>query len=290
MCRVTPARRLFAALATSLVLAGPAESQVRGPAPAVLDRPVYQGHAAHAPVPAKLHVKNEAGSNGLGLCVISSVLSDGLAQQVPGLNIPGPGESNLPGRSDKVSDAPGKGSQLWRLAKARPGGYDPYKLPELIEEIYGSKDRAPAGATYVNIQSKDVSVLQTLTHKGIPVGITVDNGSHMVSLDEFTVGGVAIWHDNNDPARWHAEPASTFVQRITCPPTGLFWAFAWTKPIPSATADGTFIVLGLIGAGGIILFFTLRRRDDAAKPDYRTDDTSRDLLLSRYAPDRPGLP
>lgn len=289
MRHAIPPYRLIAVLAMSLVPSGQASAQVQGPKPNVLDRPIYQGHTAHAVVPVKYHVRNESGSDGSGLCVVSSVLSNGLAQRVPGLDIPGPGTSNIPGQYGKISNAPGKGSRFWKSAKSQPGGYDPYKLPDLIEAIYGHKDRAPAGARYVNIQSKDVKILQTLTHKGIPVGITVDGGAHMVSLNEFTIGGVAIWHDNNYPGQWHAESADVFARRVICPLNGLFWAFAWTKPIPTANEDGIPLVVFSVIGGLIFVIFFSRRKRVAATPENRAGDDPRNLLIAYYA-DRTSLP
>jgi hypothetical protein len=93
-----------------------------------LPTPTYRGIKPTAPIPVELHVRNEGGSDRQGLCVISSVLAAGMAQGVPGLNIPGYDERT--GRN-----MPGKGSALWREAKSQPGGYSPDKLAALLNRI-----------------------------------------------------------------------------------------------------------------------------------------------------------
>ena len=91
----------------------------------VLTTPIYQGTTATAPIPPESHLRNEGGSDGAGLCVIASAVVNGIWQGVPGMA--------TPGRDDRTGQpAPGKGSPLWRAAKAAPGGYHPTKLEQLI--------------------------------------------------------------------------------------------------------------------------------------------------------------
>jgi hypothetical protein len=215
------------------------------------DAPAYNGQRASAPIPTQYHIINEGGSDGAGLCVISSVLANGLYQGVPGLDVPG-----LDQRSGRT--AAGKGSQLWRTAKALPGGYGPSKLAGLVEATV-------PGEPYASYLGRDTGVLDRLSRVGYPVGVTMNTGSlysyrlihHMVSLAHYRSGGWAMVRDNNDrPGIFRAMPASEFDRRWI--DGGYGWAWAWTR-LPAAEAGGTL----LIAIAAVAVIAIQRRRLDA---------------------------
>lgn len=204
-----------------------------------LTAPTYQGVTATAPIPPEMHVRNEGGSDGAGLCVISSILANGQYQHVP----------DLEGAKDSL---------LWRTAKSRPGGYSPSKLEQLVSETMPNEK----WAEYVG---RDPSVLDTLSRKGYPIGATMNTGAlygyrpihHMVSLIEYRNNGLACVVDNNDPGKYHWMPASEFARRWIDGGTG--WAWIWTRlPAPTlATAVGG---VSLIFAAVVLLIASHRVR------------------------------
>lgn len=234
----------------------------------VLDRPEYQGRPARAPVPAADHVRNECGSLKAqdGLCVPSSILSNGLAQGVPGLNVPGRGTSNVPGNWSQIDDAPGKGSKFWRTVKSRPGGYWPTRLDNLLKELYGQGEAVPYGAHYMCVMDDRPELLDSLSAKGYPLALTTDNGSHMISYDHWDMHGVSIYHDNNAPGIWHAVPARTALARSIDRASQKYFLFVWTdRPrgsIAGAATDPQAIAIGVLGLTVVVL--VVRRRKQAA--------------------------
>ena len=65
--------------------------------------PAFRGRTASAYIPPGMHIENEGGIDGAGLCVIASNVLDGVFQRVPELR-------------------DGKNSATWKAAKRAPGG------------------------------------------------------------------------------------------------------------------------------------------------------------------------
>ncbi len=190
--------------------------------------PSFNGVKASAPLPAHLHVRNEGGSDGAGLCVLSSCLLNGMYAEVPGLSTPG-----LDERSGKM--VPGKGSAFWREGKLQPGGYGPDKLERHVK-------RTLPGVKYGSYVGTDPAILDGLSRKGIPIGATMNTGElynwqmihHMISLAEYRLRGWACVVDNNDPGRFHWMTADEFNRRWI--DGGIGWAF-WFLKLPRQAAS-----------------------------------------------------
>jgi hypothetical protein len=200
--------------------------------------PQRDGERASAPIPPEMHVRNEEGSGPGpdGLCVISSVLANGMYQRVPGMDIDGP--------DDEGQTKAGKGSDLWRTAKGRWGGYSPSKLEALIAET----NPAEKWGSYVGA---DPSILDDLSRQGYPIGATMNTGRlyryapihHMVSLIHYRTGGQACVVDNNNPGVYSWMPAVEFAKRWIDGGTG--WAFVWTRRPPSLSSRVLIIALAV---------------------------------------------
>lgn len=221
--------------ALALSLSGVARAQApdfRGEAHTAV--PTYRGESASAPIPPSLHVKNEGGSDGAGLCVISSILANGMYQGVPGLE-------------------GGKGSQLWRTAKSRPGGYEPGKLTRLIDEVHPGEGK-------FSYYGSDTRVLDRLSRDGYPIGATMGTGArygyrpiaHMVSLLHYREDGAACVVDNNFPGEYTWMPAGEFARRWKS--WGEGWAWIWTRKPGEAAGVEWVVVLVAIGAAGVVLY------------------------------------
>lgn len=219
----------------------------------VLDKPVYRGERASAPIPAELHIRNEGGSDGAGLCVVSSILANGLYQKVPAL-------------------AGGKDSKLWRLAKSRPGGHFPEKLANLVGEAAPGEKYASRVGTG---SAEDRELLERVNRAGYPVGVTMNTGKlygympihHMVSLVHYRKNGWTMIVDNNRPGFYSAFPSSEFHRRW--PDMGTTWMWFWTRlPVSPASQQG-------VAVGVLLCFFALaalavveiNRRTPAALPE-----------------------
>ena len=208
----------------------------------ILDTDTYRGVHAQAPVPVQYHVRNEGGSDSAGLCVYSSVLANGMAQGVPGLNVPGPGTSNLPGNTDRVPNAPGKGSALWRYVKARPGGSYPEKLARDLDAVMPGEPRA-------DYYGRDPRVLDAWSKDGYPIACTMNTGkfyggqriAHMISVPHYQSDGYTCVADNNNPGRYSWMPTGEFNRRQD---GGVFWAFVWLRRASTA-AGGTLALLAI---------------------------------------------
>lgn len=220
------------------------------------ETPSYRGVDANAPIPPEVHFHNEGGSDGAGLCVICSVVFDGLYQGVPGLDVPGRDE-----RSGAMVG--GKGSALWLAAKRAPGGYHPEKLAELV-------GRVMPGEQYASYLGSDYEVLKALSAKGYPVAVTMNTGSlygyrpiaHMVSGVHFDDSYACIV-DNNDPGRYYWMPKSEFLRRWMT--GGVGWAWWWLR-LPTVAQASMLTALAAIGACvlnmvNLILVDVARRRD-----------------------------
>jgi hypothetical protein len=192
-----------------------------------LTSPSYQGTEANAPIPAEMHIRNEGGSDGQGLCVIASSIINGEYQGVPGI-------AGL-----------GKESPLWEAAKRRPGGYFPEKLTKLIDEVLPEEK-------YANYLQSDPSILHRLSAEGYAIGATMNTGqlynyqhiAHMISLNHYQTDKWACVVDNNDPGKYHWMPAKEFDHRWTDGGTG--WAFVWTrKKIDGGRETEAYILLAM---------------------------------------------
>lgn len=226
----------------------------------VTTAPEYHGREANAPIPPEVHFHNEGGSDGAGLCVICSVILNGIYQGVPGLDVPGRDERT--GR-----DVGGKGSELWLAAKRAPGGYSPEKLAELVKRVM-------PGERYVSYLGDDYEVLKKLSAQGYPVAVTMSTGSlygyrtvaHMVSGIHFDDDYACIV-DNNDPGRYYWMPKQEFLRRWMT--GGIGWAWWWLRhPLLRLAAYGAVHFIGpilLLLASACLLYGT-RRRLDGPKP------------------------
>lgn len=215
--------------------------------------PALEGRSANAPIPSEFHIKNEGGSDGAGLCVISSVLANGSYQGVPGLE-GGAGEA-------------GKQSTLWRTAKSRPGGYYPEKLAELVDEVM-------PGEGYASFLDTDPAVLDRLSKMGYAIGLTMNTGelydwqkiSHMVSNVHFDWANDLACHvDNNRPGVYVWTTAKETLRRAIDGAAGEYWAWIWTRlpDVAGAAAEQPLVVLFLAGAL-VILAYARRTRLAAA--------------------------
>lgn len=107
--------------------------------------PVFRGLRANAPIPPGMHIENEGGVDGAGLCVIASNVLDGVYQVVPEL-------------------ASGKNSATWKAAKRAPGGYSPSKLKRLW-------DRVGMTTPYASVEAgvdEVCAVVEHYTGMGVP--------------------------------------------------------------------------------------------------------------------------
>lgn len=225
----------------------------------VTPTPEYRGVTASAPIPGSAHLRNEGGSDGAGLCVISAGITNGIYQGIPGLDAAGYDEWT---RTQK----PGKGSKLWRTAKSRPGGYGPDKLASLIEEVMPEEK----WASYVGT---DFRVLDQLSRMGYPIAATMSTGQlygyapihHDVSLLHYRTNEWACVEDNNDPGKYHWMPAKEFDRRTI--DGGVFWAWIWTSLPASGESPFAVAFVALAALGGLAVAF----RPDPDDPP--TEDT-----------------
>lgn len=216
----------YALLMAVLLWCAPASAQLLdGKREQHQQEPKYNGTTANAPIPANLHVRNEGGSDGAGLCVIASLRINGRYQGVPGVE------------------------QIWARAKTRPGGYSPDKLQGLLDETVP----AEKWASYVG---RDTGILDQLSRAGYPIGATMNTGElygyapihHMVSLLHYDRSkDLAMVVDNNRPGVYSWMTAREFDRRWIDGGTG--WAFVWTrKAALMAKAGGVILVAAMLAA------------------------------------------
>lgn len=197
----------------------------------------HEGVRASAPIPPHMHMRNEGGSDGAGLCVICSIIINGRYQGVPGLE-------------------GGKNSALWKAAKNAPGGYSPDKLARLLRQVMPDEKYA----SYLGTGSaKDRAVLEKLSKAGYPIGATMNTGRtynympihHMVSLIHYRMGGWACFVDNNKPGTYSWIPADEWDRRW--PDMGMAWAWIWTRLPVIATFGLSTLALVLLAVGIFIV-------------------------------------
>jgi len=207
----------------------------------ITEVPEWRGVKASAPIPSWMHILNEGGSDGAGLCVIASNVIDGTYQDVPGLN-------------------EGKESPVWLLAKKRPGGYYPSKLEALFREA----GLQTAWFSAEGSADELLPVIEYYTGQGIPVGVTMNTGrfyqyqtiAHMVSCLHLDANWACIV-DNNNPGYYHWMPRDEFARRLTGGRVG--WIVALLK---LATSETAFMLVyaaagALIAAAFVLVFSTL---------------------------------
>jgi hypothetical protein len=201
--------------------------------------PSYRGTPANAPIPPAMHWRNEGGSDGAGLCVISSLKINGNYQGVPDLD------------------------ELWRVAKSRPGGYSPTKLEDLLAQVMPDEK----WASYVGT---DPTVLHRLSGMGYPIGSTMNTGElynygrihHMISLVHFDrERDLACVVDNNQPGIYSWMTTREYLSRWVDGGTG--WAFVWLRKLP---ADFESLAVLLLAGGAIAAICIARRPKPVPAP------------------------
>lgn len=199
---------------------------------AVTDGPSYQATQANAPIPAHLHQRNTGGSDGAGLCVIASLVTNGRYQGV----------------GEQVE-------ALWDEARRRPGGYYREKLDDLI------RGAAP-GLKYAQYEGTDPAPLVRWSAAGYPVGVTYGTGAlygyqpiaHMVSLSHLDDQWAAII-DNNNPGKWSWMPAREFARRWT-----LTGGQGWAVLLQYGPGASPALAWAIAGAAALLLAAVVRRR------------------------------
>ena len=197
-----------------------------------LDQPRYQGTTANAPIPPELHIRNEGGSDGAGLCVISSILANGMYQGVPGLE-------------------GGKRSTLWRDAKSRPGGYYPGKLEDLLK-------RTMPGEKWFSWEGDGTDLVAAYSAKGFPIGATMNTGAlygyqpihHMISVIHLDDSWACVV-DNNDPGKYHWMPRREYDRRFVDGKQG--WGFVWLRDPVAAGGDLLILASVLMVAACVLI-------------------------------------
>lgn len=199
----------------------------------VTDVPEWNGVHANAPIPPDLHIKNEGGSDGAGLCVISSILANGRYQHVPGLE-------------------GGKQSDLWLTAKSRPGGYYPGKLEELLKEVM-------PGEKWFSWEGDGTDLVAKYSADGYPVATTTNTGAlygyqsihHMISNAHLDAEWACIV-DNNDPGKYHWMPRAEFDRRFVDGQQG--WGFVWLRK-PHVFAVALILSAFLLAASAGLVYY-----------------------------------
>lgn len=233
----------------------------------VTSEPTYKGETLSAPSPKWSHVRNELDANGKGsgMCTISSVVSAGMSQGVPGFNVAGRGMSNVPDDLRVVENAPGKGSPLWLAAKQEnAGGYGPDTLAALIRQEM-------PGVRYSSFLNADSALCDEFSRKGYSLCMTMNTGKfynykpihHMVNVPHYRQGGMTCVVDNNDPGVFHWLPSDEMDVRRE--DGGFRWLFllnylavvaggASHAPIAAVAAAVLFLAAALI-----VLSYRLRQ-------------------------------
>jgi hypothetical protein len=233
--------RTAAAFGAATIAVRPARAQDDDRLPPGFDRPdergevwaqvEYDGTTAYCPIPRSLRKKNEGGSDGAGLCVIASQVTDGRYQQIAA-----------------------QVEELWRVAKTRDGGYWPERLKRLMAEV------AP-DLPYKSYEGTDVAWMEGVLKSGIPIGVTYGTGrgyqyqqiAHMVSLVHLDSERAGII-DNNFPGFVAWMPLGEFKRRFILG-SDAGWAFyldvpAQPAPTPKPSPNP---VPGPVSPGGLDL-------------------------------------
>lgn len=204
----------------------------------VTTTPELDGVRAQVPIPADFHLKNEGGSDGAGLCVITSNVSNGWYQDVP----------------EFVDE---KRSKVWRLAKGKPGGYYPAKLKDLFDE---------AGVKTAWVQAEGsaaelVPVIQHYLAMGIPVATTMsfsqryqpgipDGKIHHMIQTIHHDGSLACIVDNNFPGTYLWVTAAEYERRLVDGEAGWVVAILWGAKAVAWVVIGAAVMFVI---GGVLL-------------------------------------
>jgi len=207
----------FSCTSWSIAAIGAAEafSPAKGPISA-------SGKPATIDVPANLHIKNLSGSDGLGLCVFTSV--------------------ELSARWQNVTEF--DGFQKWMTR--RPGGGSPNKLDKMIA-LFAQEKGLPA-PLYIQHTGGDETVLELALITGRMPSVTYAGRddfyrpsprnpsgriAHMVNLAHLDATEAAII-DNNRPGVWVWMTRAEFLQRWRDMDGG--WAVVLLAPPPPPPA------------------------------------------------------
>jgi hypothetical protein len=192
--------------------------------------PVFKGTHANAPIPGWLHILNEGGSDGAGLCVIASNVIDGTYQEVPEF-------------------AGGKSSKIWTLAKSKPGGYYPAKLEKLFTDSGMVTKWFQAEGSAAQL----LPVIEYYTRAGVPCGTTMSYGKeygqsihHMVSTIHLD-STLACIVDNNFPGKYFWMSRAEYARRLIDGPAGWVVVLLRAKEIATYAAFGAAVVVALAG-------------------------------------------
>lgn len=187
---------------TAATLRGGFDSEVE-----IANGNIHRGVEAAIDLPLSDHRKNEAGTDGAGLCVWASI--DMLAKW---------------GGVDELQD-------LFARMKRQKGGGWPERVARVLDEL------APS-LPYVQYEGSNPAILDAAMRTGRPAGITYGYGkfynnqtiAHMVVLahldDEF-----AAVIDNNNPGKWTWMSRAELLKRWVHP-SGQGWAVVLLAPPP----------------------------------------------------------
>lgn len=203
----------------------------------------WQGQHASAPIPDKFHIRNEGGSDGLGLCVYASAVMAGATQGVADL-------------------AELKQSALWKHAKSRPGGSWPEKLAKDLNTVYPFEKYGERWQQYVGT---DFDILAQWSDQGRVVCSTMNTGAlynykpihHMINVIGFKRGGYAGVVDNNEPGVRRWMPAKEFERRAI--DGGTAWFFSWDKLPAAARSVTAWVAFALLAVGSVAILLLNRK-------------------------------
>lgn len=174
--------------------------------------PTLDGHRATVDLPAAQHMKNTSGSDGLGLCVFTSIEHAARWQNLIDL----------------------AGYRRWM--ESRPGGGWPEKVDKTLAEF--CKAKGVPVPDYVQHTGGDDGFLDLVIRTGRCAGVTYSGrdgfytGSvaHMVNLAELDADRAAVI-DNNRPGQWVWMARRDFLVRWRERDGG--WAIVFLAPPPT---------------------------------------------------------
>lgn len=183
-------------------------------APNVIAGPTHDGEDVSCDLPGSLHMKNRGGSNGAGMCVMTSIEHAALWS----------GLDEYRGLRDWCAKEPG-------------GGY-PSKVDRQLAAFCKEKGLSPP--RYIQYEGKDPRALLELLDRTqrmacLTYGWSPRYGQriyHMVNGVKFN-GRWAVALDNNYPGESNYEwtTPEEFVRRVMHG-DGSAWVFAWLAPAP----------------------------------------------------------
>lgn len=204
----------------------------------VLEEPFYKGVWADVDLPLDPGMRNEGGSDGAGLCVVTATLTAGRFQEIEALS-------------------GGKSSRYWTLAKSRKGGYWPGRLLEYLGEF---QDEMPE-VRWISWEGVSTAMIEEYTRQGIPVSCTTNTGLiyGMQGIHHFIVvihldESRAMIVDSNDPTHYHAMPREEFDRRFVDGEMG--WLFIWLygdATPPGSGAGEIWPAAVLLVASGVVV-------------------------------------